>query len=160
MDAAQAPRTLVLACGALAHELVDLCRLDSFDSIQIECLPAKLHMEPSKIPRALRERIDRVRDDFDRILIGYADCGTAGEIDKICAEEGIDRIPGAHCYQFFAGAERFDAMHRDDPTVFYLTDFLARHFERLVLDTLGINEHPELLETYFGNYTRLCYLAQ
>ena len=160
MDSVQAPRTLVLACGALAHELIDICRLNRFDSIVVECLPAKLHMEPAKIPGALRERIGRVRNDFDQILIGYADCGTAGEIDKLCAEEGVERLPGAHCYQFFAGIERFDAMHDDDPTVFYLTDFLARHFDRFIMDGLGINQHPQLLEAYFGNYTRLCYLAQ
>lgn len=153
-------RTLVLACGALARELIDVCRTNKLDTISIECLPAKLHMQPAAIPDALRQRIDHARVNYDRILIGYADCGTAGEIDQICAEEGIDRLPGAHCYQFFAGGERFEALHDDDPTVFYLTDFLAKYFDLLIMDGLGISEHPELLPMYFGNYTRLTYLAQ
>lgn len=160
MSAASAPRTLVLACGALARELIDVCNANALDAISIECLPAKLHMQPAAIPGALRERIEQARDCYDRILIGYADCGTAGEIDKICETEGIDRLPGAHCYQFFAGGQRFEDLHDNDPTVFYLTDFLAKYFDILIMDGLGINDHPELLPMYFGNYTRLTYLAQ
>ena len=154
------PRTLILACGALARELLDVARLHELDGVTVDCLPAALHNTPKKIPDAIRSRLDEVRDDYDRILIGYADCGTGGLLDDICATEGVERLPGAHCYQFFAGSDRFDAMHRDDPTAFYLTDYLAKHFQRLIMGGLGIEAHPELLAMYFGNYTKLIYLAQ
>ena len=122
-------------------------------------------MHPEQIPAEMRRRLDRALHDpagdrYDSVLIGYADCGTAGELDEICDEYGVTRLEGAHCYEFFAGADRFQALHADDPTVFYLTDFLARHFDRFVMDGLGITEHPQLLDAYFGNYTRVVYLAQ
>jgi hypothetical protein len=154
------PRVLVLACGALARELLDIARLHDLDGVTVDCLPASLHNTPTEIPDALRARLDQVRDDYDRILVGYADCGTAGAIDDICAQEGIERLPGAHCYQFFAGGDRFDAMHADDPTAFWLTDYLAKHFQRLIMGGLGIEAHPELRDMYFGNYTKLVYLSQ
>lgn len=151
---------LILACGALARELRDITRLHDIDTVDVECLPASLHSRPGDIPAALRERLARIGDDYDRVLIGYADCGTAGEIDVICAESRATRLPGMHCYEFFTGSDRFLAMHRRDPTAFYLTDFLARHFERIVLDGLGITTRPELLALYFRNYTKVVYLAQ
>lgn len=160
MNPAAPPRTLILACGALSRELREVVGLHNFENVSIECLPASLHNRPSEIPGALRAKLGRVRHRYDNILIGYADCGTAGEIDAICAEEGAERLPGAHCYQMFVGADRFVAMHDDDPTAFYLTDFLAKHFDRIVLDGLGISNHPELRDMYFGNYTKLIYLAQ
>lgn len=164
MPDAQAQRTLVLACGALAREVLDVCQLNGLSHITLDCLPAKLHMQPGKIPGQLRTRLDSAVTEYERVLIGYADCGTAGEIDKIVTEyEGrvdIDRLPGAHCYQFFATSERFDDLHDGDPTVFYLTDFLTKYFDIMVMDSLGITEHPELLPLYFGNYTRVTYLAQ
>ena len=153
------PRSLVLACGALVNELQAIRDLNALD-LRIECLPASLHMHPDRIPGALRTRLAQRVDEYDHILVGYADCGTAGEIDEVCDEFGATRIGGAHCYEFFAGSDRFAALHDDDPTIFYLTDFLARHFDRFVLDGLGITAHPELAELYFGNYTRVVYLAQ
>jgi len=156
--------TLVLACGALAREILDVCQLNDLDHLTLECLPAKLHMEPAKIPGELRRRLDAAIDNYDRVLIGYADCGTAGEVDTIVGEYAdrieIGRLPGAHCYQFFATSDRFDRLHDGDPTVFYLTDFLAKYFDLMVMDSLGITKHPELLPMYFGNYTRVTYLAQ
>ena len=103
-----------------------------------------------------------IRDsgEFDRILLGYADCGTAGELHDIAEQEGVEILPGAHCYQFFAGERRFDEMHDDDPTAFYLTDYLVKHFDRLIMGNLGIDAHPELRDLYFGNYTKMIYLAQ
>jgi len=159
------PRTLVLACGALINEIQAVRDLFGLADLTIECLPASLHMHPEQIPAEMRRRLDRALHDpagdrYDSVLIGYADCGTAGELDEICDEYGVTRLEGAHCYEFFAGADRFQALHADDPTVFYLTDFLARHFDRFVMDGLGITEHPQLLDAYFGNYTRVVYLAQ
>lgn len=160
MEAAPAPRVLVLACGALARELLELTSTHRLDNVTIECLPAALHNQPAKIPAALRARLETTRDDYDTVLVGYADCGTAGAIDELCNELGIERLPGAHCYEVYAGGGRFQEMHEADPTVFYVTDFLARHFDRLVMQGLGIADHPELLQHYFGNYTTLRYLAQ
>jgi hypothetical protein len=156
-----APGTLVLACGALARELQTIAARHEL-GVEVECLPASLHNRPSEIPEAVRQRIDRARRDRPdvRILVGYADCGTAGQLARMCAEEGVEMLEGAHCYQFFATTERFDQLQDDALGSFYLTDFLVRHFDRLVWEGLGLADHPELLPDYFGNYTRLVYLAQ
>jgi len=151
---------LVIACGALAREINALKQLQGWEHLDMKCIDAKLHFRPEKIAVELRERIRRYRDEYDTIYIGYAECGTAGEIDRIAAEEGIERLPGAHCYQFFAGAANFDAMAEAEPGTFYLTDFLVRHFWKLVVGALKIDTHPELRDAYFGNYRRLVYLAQ
>jgi hypothetical protein len=159
------PRVLILACGALAREIRDVARLHEIDNVTLECLPASLHMTPDLITPAVRERIERHGDTFDRILVGYADCGTGGHLVDLCREldtetTRVEMMPGAHCYQFFAGQSDFLALHDHDPTAFYLTDYLVKHFERLIIGGLGIAEHPELESMYFGNYTKMIYLAQ
>jgi hypothetical protein len=153
-------RTLVIACGALAREINQLKKTNGWDHLELTCIDAALHFYPEKIPAQLRARIRENRDQYDDIYIAYAECGTRGEIDKIIEEEGIERLPGAHCYQFFAGEESFAQMSDDEPGTFYLTDFLVRHFDRLVMRSLGLDKHPELRDMYFGNYKRLIYLAQ
>ncbi len=160
MTAPALPRVLVVACGALAHELLDITRANRLDNVTVECLPASYHNEPSRIPEAVRARIHAARDRYDQILVGYADCGTGGRLDAVCAEEGVERLPGAHCYEFFAGSAHFAALHDADPGTFYVTDYLVRHFDRLVIAALGLDRHPQLLPDYFGNYNRLVYLAQ
>ncbi len=155
-----APRVLILACGALATEIRDIARLHELENVTLECLPGILHNRPTEIPDAVRARLDRARGHYERILLGYADCGTAGELADIAAREGIEMLPGAHCYQFFAGHDVFERMHDDDPTAFYLTDYLVKHFDRIILDGLGIDAHPELRDLYFGNYTKMVHLAQ
>lgn len=154
------PATLVIACGALAHEIVALRRLNDWPHLQVQCLPADLHNRPEKIPAAVRAKIQANRGRFASIFVAYADCGTGGLLDAMLNEEGIERIPGAHCYEFFAGGPAFAALADAEPGTFYLTDFLLTHFDRLILRGLGIDRHPELLPMYFGNYTRLVYLAQ
>ncbi len=152
---------LVLACGALARELLAINQLNGLDHIDVECLPAKYHMRPTKIVPELRRRLPKAMATYDRVYIGYAECGTQGEIDVLLAEEPtLERLPGAHCYEFFAGADEFAAMHDAEPGTFYLTDYLVRHFDRVVWAGLGLDRHPELLDDYFGNYTRVMYLAQ
>jgi len=153
-------RTLVIACGALAREINQLKKTNGWEHLELTCIDAALHFYPEKIPAQLRARIRENRDKYDDIYIAYAECGTRGEIDKIIAEEGIERLPGAHCYQFFAGEASFAQMSDDEPGTFYLTDFLVRHFDRLVVRSLGLDRHPELRDMYFGNYKRLIYLAQ
>lgn len=153
-------QVLIIACGALAREIVDLIRVNRWDHLAVTCLPAKLHNEPQKIPDLLRDKIRANKDRYRRIFIAYADCGTGGRIDRLIAEEGVTRIGGPHCYSFFAGAETFDAIAEAEIGSFYLTDYLARHFETLILDGMGIRKYPPMRDMLFGNYTRLVYLAQ
>lgn len=150
----------MIACGALARELGDIIERNNLDHVDLECLPAKLHNTPKLITEAVRERIERARPTYENILIGYADCGTGGHLDMLCDEQGVTRLPGAHCYEFFAGADRFAAEHEAELGTFYLTDYLCRHFERLVWEGFGIAKHPELADMYFANYTRVLYLTQ
>lgn len=151
---------LIIACGALAHEIAALRRLSNWPELDVRCLPPELHMRPERIPAAVRAAIRENRDQYATLFVGYADCGTGGALDAVLREEGVERLPGAHCYEFFAGASRFAQLADVEPGTFYLTDFLARHFERLVIRGLGIDRHPELMPAYFGNYRRLVYLAQ
>lgn len=220
MEAPDRSRTLVIACGALARELLAIVKLNGLDDVTIECLPAALHNRPKEIPDAVRERIRRARrprpfppgtvatgssetteagafppdtgapafpvpatdppgahassadpvDEgvvlgkqvarYDSIFVAYADCGTGGHLQRLCEEEGVEMLAGAHCYQFFATTPRFEEIQDAEIGSFYLTDFLARHFERMIWKGLGLDRHPELLPMYFGNYTRLVYLAQ
>jgi hypothetical protein len=151
---------LIIACGALAREINALKTMHGWEHLHMKCIDAKLHFWPEKIGAELRERIQKYRADYEKIYVAYAECGTAGEIDRIVEEEGLERLPGAHCYQFFAGSERFDSLADEEPGTFYLTDFLVRHFRKLVVVALGIDRHPELRDAYFGNYRRVLYLAQ
>lgn len=126
----------------------------------MKCLDARLHLRPELIPDQLRSKIRENKDKYDRIFVAYADCGTAGGIDRVLEEEGVERLPGAHCYQLFAGTDRFTLLADDEPGTFYLTDFLAQHFERLVIRPLRLDSHPEFRDAYFGNYRRLVFLSQ
>ena len=159
-------RVLLLACGALGREIVDLIETNRWTDFDVECLPAIWHNTPDKIPGGLREKIRAAKGKYQRILVLYGDCGTGGGIDKVLAEEGgaipIERIEGPHCYAFFSGNARFAAASQEeDMTVFYLTDYLARHFDKLVWSgLLGLDRHPELLKDYFQHYTKVVYLAQ
>jgi hypothetical protein len=151
---------LVIACGALAHEITALRRANGWDGLDVSCLPAELHNRPEKIPAAVRALIRSSRDRYASIFVAYGDCGTGGLLDEVLREEGVERIPGAHCYEFFATAPVFAALAEAEPGTFYLTDFLLRHFERLVIRGLGLDRHPELFSLYFGNYRKVVYLAQ
>lgn len=153
-------RVLVVGCGALARELVAVIDQAGLANVDLTCLPATLHNQPGGIPAAVRAKIREARPRYERIFIAYADCGTGGLLDAMLADEGVERLPGAHCYEFYAGSAAFASITDEDPATFFLTDFLARNFERLVVVGLGLDRHPELLPIYFGNYHRLIYLAQ
>jgi len=153
-------RLLIIACGALAHEITALRRANGWDKVDVSCLPAELHNRPEKIPAAVRALIRSARERYDSIFVAYGDCGTGGLLDGVLREEGVERIPGAHCYEFFATSPKFTALAEAEPGTFYLTDFLLRHFDRLVIRGLGLDRHPELNSMYFGNYRKLVYLAQ
>ena len=151
---------LIIACGALAHEITALIEVNRWQHVSIQCLPAELHNRPEEIPAAVKAKLNEAGKHFDQVFIAYADCGTGGMLDKLLEAEGIERLPGAHCYEFFAGTDRFAQLHEREPGTFYLTDFLARHFDRLVIQGLGLDRYPELHEQYFENYHRLVYLSQ
>jgi|HubBroStandDraft_5_1064220.scaffolds.fasta_scaffold120345_2 hypothetical protein len=152
--------TLVIACGALAREIAALRRANAWTALDVRCLPAELHNRPERIAPLVREQIRAQRPNYAQIFVAYGECGTAGQLDAVLREEGVERIAGAHCYEFFAGPAVFAALADAEPGTFYLTDFLLRNFERFVVKPLGLDRHPELKSEYFRNYRRLVYLAQ
>ncbi len=151
---------LLLACGALARELAAIARLNDWQHIRIRCLPPELHNRPDRIPGEVRKQLEKECDRFEQIFVAYGDCGTAGELDKVLDEFGIERLPGAHCYEFYAGSDVFAKLVDEEPGTYYVTDFLVRQFDRIVRKGLDLDRRPELLPVYFGNYKRLVYLAQ
>lgn len=158
MAAAGRGRVLVIACGALAREVLALRDSGGWDHMDVTCLPAILHNHPERITGAVREAVAKNRDRYETIRVAYADCGTGGLLQAACHELGVEMIEGPHCYAFFDGLDRF--AERDEFDAFYLTDFLVRQFDAFVWKPLGLDRHPELLEMYFGHYKTLVYLAQ
>jgi hypothetical protein len=159
-NAADQAETLLICCGAMAREILTLVERNGWDSLRVECLPANLHNAPERIPEALRDKIRSSRDRYDDIVVLYTDCGTGGKIDEVLAEEGIERIAGSHCYEVYCGEDEFAELMRAEPGCFFLTDFLTRHFDRLILKGLGLDRFPKLRKLYFGKYKKLVYLAQ
>ncbi|MEY2755985.1 MAG: hypothetical protein RJB65_2343 [Actinomycetota bacterium] len=156
-------RPLVLACGALVSELRAVLAADGLDDVvEVRYLPANLHNRPERITPSVAEMLDELDPQGERtVLLGYADCGTGGALDSLVAERpNVSRLPGNHCYEFFAGTSSFEALAADELGTFWLTDFLAKHFRALVWEGLGLDRHPELLSAYFGHYTRLVLLSQ
>ena len=155
-------RPLVVACGALATDLRAVLRASGLDSaIEVAYLPANLHNRPERIVGEIRPLLEAAINAGRQVFIGYADCGTGGHLDALLAEHpGVQRMPGAHCYEFFAGAEQFAALHDEALGTLYLTDFLAKHFDAVIWAGLGLDRHPELRDMYFANYTRVVLLAQ
>ena len=151
-------RILLVACGALAREILELIRLNHWQHMDLQCLPAILHNSPEKITPAVRDIVSAKRSDYETIFVVYADCGTGGLLKAACDELGVEMIEGPHCYSFFEGNEAF--AKKEEATAFYLTDFLARQFDAFVWKPLGLDRHPELRDMYFGNYEKLVYQAQ
>ncbi|MBE0452193.1 DUF1638 domain-containing protein [Roseovarius autotrophicus] len=159
LAAAGAGRILLIACGALAHEILALKRVNGWDHMDLQCLPAKLHLYPERITGEVEKAVLHARDTYDRVFVVYADCGTGGLLQVKCAEMGVEMVAGPHCYAFYEGLDRF-AAHDDEITAFYLTDFLVRQFDAFVWRPMGLDRHPELRDMIFGNYTKLVYQAQ
>ncbi|MEP2530497.1 DUF1638 domain-containing protein [Shimia sp.] len=153
-------RILLLACGALAREIIDLKAANGWDHMDLTCLPAILHIHPEKIPAAVAEAVDKHRAAYTDIFVVYADCGTGGLLQKTCDDLGVSMIEGPHCYSFFEGNDRFAEISETEFTAFYLTDFLVRQFDAFVWKPMGLDRHPELADMYFGNYEKLVYQAQ
>ena len=152
--------SLVIACGAIAHELVAVTKASQFGQLDIQCLPAEWHNSPQLIAPAVEQKIREAQGKYAHIMVAYGDCGTGGRLDQVLEKYQVPRLPGDHCYSFFAGREIFDAMAEAELGTFYLTDYLVDNFDRLILEGLGIKRHPELLCQYFEHYTRVVYLAQ
>jgi len=154
-----APSVLVIGCGALATEILDVVVENRLENIRVECLPAILHNRPEKIPGAVRAKLEAA-NDHDRVFVAYGDCGTGGKLDEVLEEFGVERLPGDHCYQFYAGIDQFREIHDEELGTFFLTDYLAHHFDRLIWRGLGLDRWPELRDEYFKDYKRVVYLAQ
>ena len=153
--------TLLIACGALAHEIIALNKANQWDCFTVECIPAKIHWSPQKIPAAVQQKITESRARFDNIYVLFGDCGTAGDLDKVLEKEGVERIDGPHCFSFLAGNDYFEKRSEGDGvSAFYLTDFMVKHFDKFFWENLWLDKHPELLSMYFGNYTKAIYTAQ
>lgn len=151
----------VIACGMIAREVLAINDQLGFDHVDLKCLPAEYHHHPEKIAPEMDKAIVRARQEgFDNIFVGYADCGTGGELDKICEKHGVERISGPHCFSFYMGNRSFQETEPEFLTTFFITDFLARHFETFFKAPLGLDRHPELKDMYFAHYTRALYLAQ
>lgn len=153
-------RLLLLACGALAHEILALKAANGWDHMDLKCLPAKLHLYPDRIPDAVEEAVTANRAAYDDIFVVYADCGTGGLLQARCADLGVEMIAGPHCYSFFDGNDAFAGRAEDEMTAFFLTDFLTRQFDAFVWRPMGLDRHPDLRDMLFGNYEKLIYLAQ
>jgi len=153
-------RVLLLACGALAREILALIRINNWTHMDLQCLPANLHLTPDKIPDAVETAVSEHRADYEKVFVVYADCGTGGSLEKRCDDLGIQMMAGPHCYSFFEGNEVFSSHAETEFAAFYLTDFLVRQFDSFVWKPMGLDRHPQLLEMYFGNYEKLVYLAQ
>ena len=153
-------RLLLIACGALAREVLALIKANGWDHIDLQCLPAKLHLYPDQIVTEVERAVIRNQSSYSRIFVVYADCGTGGQLQAKCKQLGVEMIEGPHCYSFFEGNAAFAARAEDEITAFYLTDFLVKQFDAFVWKPMGLDRHPELRDMLFGNYTKLIYQAQ
>ena len=151
---------LIIGCGAIAHEVREIIELNNWDNVRLQCLNADLHNTPKILPAKIKESIDSNINDYSKIFLAYADCGTGGLIDLILKDYDIERLDGAHCYEFYSGSSVFEELSEKEIGTFYLTDFLVKNFDRLVVDGLGIQKYPALKEEYFKNYKNVVYLAQ
>lgn len=153
-------RILLLACGALAREILALKAANGWDHMDLTCLPAKLHLYPDQIVTEVEKAVAKHRDNYDQVFVVYADCGTGGQLRAACDRLGVDMVEGPHCYSFFEGNAAFAELAEDEFTAFYLTDFLVKQFDAFVWKPMGLDRLPELRDMLFGNYTKLVYQAQ
>jgi len=151
-------RILLIACGALAREILALNTANGWDHLHLHCLPANYHHTPDKIVAAVEKMVAERRDEFEDIYVVYADCGTGGLLKAACDRMGIQMVEGPHCYSFFEGNTAFETL--DEMTAFYLTDFSVRQFDAFIWKPLGMDRHPDLRDMYFGNYDKMVYQAQ
>ncbi|MEO4000033.1 DUF1638 domain-containing protein [Mesorhizobium sp. CAU 1732] len=161
MQRAEPEKVLVIACGMIAREILAVKERNGLDHLDLTCLPAEFHYHPDRIPPALDAAIRKARGEgYRHIVVGYADCGTGGMLDRVCEKHGVERIAGPHCFAFYQGNAAFEAVADGDMLSFYMTDFLCRQFDAFFMKPLGLDRHPELIKDFFGNYEKVVYLAQ
>jgi len=154
-------QSLIIACGALAREIQQVKVANDWKHVDLVCLDASLHHRPQEIPGRLAEKLGAIGAGYEKVFVAYADCGTNGAIDRLIEDlPNVVRLPGPHCFSTFAGSHRFDSLMEEEPGTFWLTDFLTRHFQTMVVKSLKLDSHPELKELYFANYRRLTYVSQ
>ena len=153
-------KILLVACGALAREVLEIIKINKWSHIDLTCLPAILHNSPDRIPSAIEKIVTEQNERYGKIFVLYADCGTGGQLFDLCKKLGVEMLRGPHCYSFYEGNLEFQKHADTEISAFYLTDFLVRQFDSFVWKPLGLERHPELRDAYFGNYTKLVYQAQ
>jgi hypothetical protein len=151
---------LVITCGAIAREVMAVAKNAGWQNLKVTQIPAELHNRPDKIPAAVEERLAAYAADYDHVFAAFGDCGTGGMLDKVLEKYNIQRLSGAHCYEFYSGSENFAAMSERELGTFYLTDFVDKNFERLIMEGRGLHKHPKLIEVMVAHYTKLVYLVQ
>jgi hypothetical protein len=161
MKRAAAEKVLVIGCGMIAREVLAVKEKLGLDHIELTCLPAEFHFHPDRIAPAMDAAIEKAKaEGYRNIFVGYADCGTGGQLDRVCEKHGVERMAGPHCFAFYQGLAAFEKVAEDDMMSFYMTDFLCRQFDAFFMKPLGLDRHPELIQDFFGNYEKLVYLAQ
>ena len=153
-------KLLIIACGALSWEIEWLRKANGWNDLNVKCIDAELHNYPDQIPGRVESMLKKYAEAYSRIFVAYADRGTGGRLDSLLISWGVERLPGAHCYEVYSTLPVFNKLMESEPGTFFLTDFLVRHFDRLILQALKLEQHPELLESFFGRYRKLVYLAQ
>jgi len=156
----QPAKLLIIACGAIAREISAVARSNGWDNVRISQIPAELHNRPEKIPAAVEQRLKDFAGEYDQVFVGFADCGTGGQLDKVLEKYQVQRLQGAHCYEFYAGSQAFAQLAEAELGTFYLTDYLARHFDQLIMQGMGLTDKPKLIPMLFGHYKKLVYMAQ
>ena len=156
----QPAQLLIIACGAIAREVSAVARSNGWQNIKISQIPAELHNRPEQIPAAVEKRLQGFAGEYEHVFVGFADCGTGGRLDTMLKKYDVQRLQGAHCYEFFAGTEAFNALAEVELGTFYLTDYLAKNFELLLMQGMGLRDKPKLIPLMFGHYKKLVYLAQ
>jgi hypothetical protein len=156
----QPAKLLIIACGAIAREISAVARSNGWDNVRISQIPAELHNRPEKIPAAVEQRLKDFASEYDQVFVGFADCGTGGQLDRVIEKYQVQRLQGAHCYEFYAGSQAFAQLAEAELGTFYLTDYLARHFDQLIMQGMGLTDKPKLIPMLFGHYKKLVYMAQ
>jgi hypothetical protein len=156
----QPAKLLIIACGAIAREISAVARSNGWENIRVSQIPAELHNRPEQIPGAVEKRLLDFTGEYDQVFVGFADCGTGGQLDKVLEKYQVQRLSGAHCYEFYAGSTVFAKLSEAELGTFYLTDYLARHFEQLIMQGMGLRDKPQLIPMLFGHYRALVYMAQ
>ncbi len=152
-----APVALVV-CGALAADVRRILAQRGWQA-DLYGVPATYHMRPASIVAAVDEHLERIRNRYKKVIVVYGDCGTAGELDRVLERHRAERLAGEHCYEVFCGP-RFSALTKRSPATYFLTDFLVRSWEEVVVREMGLGRAPSLKAKLFAGFTSVTFLRQ